>query len=65
MASSMNWHGHVEDGHVLSRTLDFEVEGQIEKICEKDMEEAGGVRIHESCLDQEKLATFVKVECQY
>ena len=32
MANSVCWHGHVlssEDGHVLIRALDFEVEGQI------------------------------------
>ena len=31
MANSVCWYGHVfwrEDGHVLRRTLDFEVEGQ-------------------------------------
>ena len=31
MASSVRWYGDVlrsEDGHVLRRTLDFEVEGQ-------------------------------------
>ena len=34
MANSVHWYGHVlrrEDGHVLSRTLDFEVEGQRKK----------------------------------
>ena len=31
MASNVHWYGHVlrrEDGHVLRRALDFEVEGQ-------------------------------------
>ena len=31
MANSIRWYGHVlrrEDGHILGRTLDFEVEGQ-------------------------------------
>ena len=31
MANSVRWHGHVlkrEDGHVLRRALDFDVEGQ-------------------------------------
>ena len=31
MANSVRWYGHVlkrEDGHVLRRALDFEVEGQ-------------------------------------
>ena len=34
MANSMFWYGHVlrvEDSHVLSRALDFEVEGQKRK----------------------------------
>ena len=34
MANSVRWHGHVlrrEDGHVLRRALDFEVEGQRKK----------------------------------
>ena len=34
MANSVRWHGHVlrrEDGYVLRRTLDFEVEGQRKK----------------------------------
>ena len=34
MASSVHWHGHVlrrEDGHVLRRALDFEVESQRKK----------------------------------
>ena len=34
MAISVCWHGHVlrrEDGHVLRRALDFEVEGQRKK----------------------------------
>ena len=34
IASSVHWYGHVlrrEDGHVLRRTLDFEVEGQRKK----------------------------------
>ena len=34
MANSVCWYGHVlrrEDGHVLRRTLDFEVEGQRKK----------------------------------
>ena len=34
MANSVHWHCHVlrrEDGHVLRRALDFEVEGQKKK----------------------------------
>ena len=34
MVSSVSWYGHVlkrEDGHVLRRALDFEVEGQRKK----------------------------------
>ena len=34
MANSIRWYGHVlnrEDGHVLRRVLDFEVEGHKEK----------------------------------
>ena len=34
MASSVHWYGHVlriEDGHVLRRALDFEVEGERKK----------------------------------
>ena len=33
MANSVRWYGHVlrEDGHVLRRALDFEVEGQRNK----------------------------------
>ena len=34
MACSVRWYGHVlrrEDGHVLRRALDFEVEGQTKK----------------------------------
>ena len=34
MANSVRWYGHVlrrEDGHVLARALDFEVEGQRKK----------------------------------
>ena len=34
MANSVCWHGHVlrrEDGHILRRALDFEVEGQRKK----------------------------------
>ena len=34
MANSVHWYGHVlrrEDGHVLRRALDFEVEGQRKK----------------------------------
>ena len=34
MANSVRWYGHVlrrVDGHVLSRALDFEVEGQRKK----------------------------------
>ena len=34
MANSVRWHGNVlrrEDGHVLRRALDFEVEGQRKK----------------------------------
>ena len=36
MANSVRWHGHVlsrDDGHVIKRALDNEVEGQRE--CEK------------------------------
>ena len=35
MANSVHWYGHVmrrEDGHVLRRALDFEVEGQWKKV---------------------------------
>ena len=41
VANSACWYGHVlrrKNGHVMRRTLDFEVEGQE---AEKDMEEAG------------------------
>ena len=34
MANSVGWYGHVlrrEDGHILRRALDFEVEGQRKK----------------------------------
>ena len=34
VANSISWHGHVmtrEDGHVLRRTLDFEVDGERKK----------------------------------
>ena len=34
MANSVRWNGHVlwiEDGHVLRRSLDFEIEGQRKK----------------------------------
>ena len=34
MANNVHWYGHVlrrEDGHVLRRALDFEVEGQTKK----------------------------------
>ena len=34
MTSSVRWYGHVlrrEDGHVLSRALNFEFEGQMKK----------------------------------
>ena len=34
MANSARWYGHVlrrDDGHVMGRTLDFEVEGQRKK----------------------------------
>ena len=34
MANSVRWYGHVlrrEDGHILRRALDFEVEGQRKK----------------------------------
>ena len=49
MASSVRWYGHVlrrEDGHVLRRALDFEVEGQRKKgrpkrTCRKPVEEEG------------------------
>ena len=40
MANSVPWYGHVlrrEDGHVLRRTLDFEVEGQRKKGRQKRM----------------------------
>ena len=43
MANSVRWYGHVlrrEDGHVLRRTLDFEVEGQ---------RKTGGRRGNEKC----------------
>ena len=47
MANSVCWYGHVlrrEDGHVLRRALDFEVEGQRKKgrskrMWEKQVEE--------------------------
>ena len=35
MANSVHWYGHVlrrDDGHVLRRKLDFEVEAQREKM---------------------------------
>ena len=35
MANSVRWYGHVlrrEDGYVLRRVLDFEVEGQRKKV---------------------------------
>ena len=34
MANSVHWNGHVlrrDDGHILRRALDFEVEGQRKK----------------------------------
>ena len=42
MANSVHWYGHVlrrEDGHVLRRALDFEVEGQ--RKAKEYMEKAG------------------------
>ena len=44
MANSVRWHGHMsmrEDGHVLRRELDFEVEGQGQVEVKKRMEETG------------------------
>ena len=41
-ANAVHWHDHVlrrENGHVLRRALDLEVEGQRE--ADEDMEEAG------------------------
>ena len=41
MANSVHWHGHVlrrEDGHVLRRALDFEVEGQSKGKSKQDWE---------------------------
>ena len=38
MTTGVRWHGHVlrrEDGHVLRRAPDFEVEGQRKKCKEK------------------------------
>ena len=38
MAMSVRWHGHVlkrEDGHVLRRRLDYEVEGKRMKLRQK------------------------------
>ena len=35
MANSVRWYGHVlmrEDGHVLRRALDFEIDGQRKKV---------------------------------
>ena len=43
MANSVRWYGHVlrrEDGHVLRRALDFEVEGQSKKERSKQEGEA-------------------------
>ena len=43
MASSVHWYGHVlsrVDGHVLSRALDFEVDGQRRGV-QRGYEEAG------------------------
>ena len=43
MANCVHWHVHVlrrEDGYVLSRALDFEVEGQ-KKEFKEDMEKSG------------------------
>ena len=40
MANSVHWYGHMlrrEDGHVLRRALDFEVEGQRKKRRQKRM----------------------------
>ena len=47
MANSVHWYGHVlriEDGHVLRRALDFEVEGQskkgrLKRTCKQQVEE--------------------------
>ena len=44
MSNSVRWYGYVlrrEDGHVLRRALDFEVEGQRKKGRPKRMEKAG------------------------
>ena len=45
MAYSVDWYGHVlrrDDGHVLRRAIEFEVESQWKKgRPKKDMEEAG------------------------
>ena len=43
MANSVRWYGHVlrrEDGHVVRRALDFEVEGQLKKRRSKEEGEA-------------------------
>ena len=49
MANSVHWYGHVlrrEDGHVLRRALDFEVEGhKEERATEEDMEEDNSMKV--------------------
>ena len=58
MANSVCWYGHVlrrEDGHILRRALDFEVEGE---------REHGKSRLCEGWFEKERCALPFKVECR-
>ena len=58
MANGVHWHRHVlnkEDGHVLSRMLQFKVEGQKrERRSEKGMGEASERRMHKCWVEEGK-----------
>ena len=65
-ANSVCWYGHVlqrEDGHVLRRALDFELEGQRKKEAKKNTKEAGSKRKHECWFEQGRCTLLMKVDC--
>ena len=68
MANSVHWYGHVlrrEDGHVLRRALEFEVEGRRKTGEQKEYGGSGGGGTEEVWLDQGRRALPIKANCQH
>ena len=47
----------IEDGHVLRRELDFNVEGQ------QDMDVVSGEKLHDGCFKKGRCTLLIKLDC--